>query len=435
MPRTPGAFPRLAEATLPLLPSTVARPGYDRSNVTSGIAHLGLGAFARAHLCVYTEALLATGAREWGIVGIAPHGVAVCDALASQDWLYTLCVRTPEGDRYQVIGALRRVLAAIRDGEAALAVLADPAIRIVTLTVTEKGYCQDAVSGDLDETHPLIRADLAATAPPCSVPGLLVAALARRRRQGTAPFTVLCCDNLAENGVRTRRIVSRFAALRDPDLGRFIAGEVHFPSTMVDRITPAARREDRERLAADCGYDDAALVVTEPFQQWVIEDDFPTGRPRWEDGGAELVADVRPFETMKLRCLNGAHSALAYLGCLLGLETVADAVADPDLNAFLHRLWHDDLLPTVPPVPGIDLGRYLAALEQRFRNPAIRHLTLQIANDGSQKLPPRLLAPARERLASGGTPRAIAFVIAAWMRFLSGRSDAGTRYPLSLIHI
>jgi fructuronate reductase len=431
MTETNTAVPRLSQATLASLPASIERPRYDRAVVTPGIAHIGPGAFCRAHLCLYTDDVLARGESDWGIVGIDPLGPPVRDALAPQDWLYTLAVRAPEGDRRRVIGSLQGVLSVPDEPEAALRRLADPSTRIVTLTVTEKGYCQDAATGALDETHPAIRADLAGTALPRSVPGLLSEAIARRRRARVGPFTVLVCDNLAENGSKAHRIVAHFASLRDPELGRFIADEVPFPCTMVDRITPATRDEDRAQLRAACGYDDAWPIVTEPFRQWVIEDRFVAGRPHWEDSGAQLVADVRPFELMKLRCLNGTHSALAYIGSLLGLQTVAAAIADADLAAFIHLLWQEDLVPTVPPVPGTDIGRYTQELEQRYRNPAIRHLTLQIAMDGSQKLPPRLLEPAAERLAAGGRARCVALVTAAWMRFLGGRTDAGVAFGVS----
>jgi fructuronate reductase len=309
--------------------------------------------------------------------------------------------------------------------------MADPRTRIVTLTVSEKGYCQDAATGELDETHPAIRADLVGTASPRSVPGLLTEAIRRRREAAIAPFTVLVCDNLPQNGATARRITARFAGLRDPDLGRFIAEAIAFPCTMVDRITPATREEDRQQVAAAYGYVDAWPVVTEPFRQWVIEDNFPGGRPPWEAVGATLVNDVHPFEIMKGRCLNGAHSALAYIGLVAGFDTVAEGMADADLSAFVRRLWAEDLVPTVPPVPGIDIGRYTAELEERFRNPAIRHRTIQISIDGSQKLPPRLIRPALERLRAGGEARCIALVLAAWMRFLSGRTDAGDGYVVS----
>jgi fructuronate reductase len=392
---------------------------------------VGPGAFCRAHLAVYTDDVLAAGTMDWGIVGADPLSPAVRDALRPQDWLYTLLVRGPDGDRGRVVGSLTELLSVPDEGEATLRHMTDPRTRIVTLTVTEKGYCQDAATGELDEAHPAIQADLAATALPRSVPGLLTEAIDRRRKAQIAPFTVLVCDNLAQNGAKVHRIVARFAALRDAGLGRFVAEQIAFPCTMVDRITPATRDEDRQLLTASYGYADAWPVVTEPFRQWVIEDNFPAGRPRWEEVGALLVDDVHPFELMKLRCLNGAHSALAYIGVVAGFDTVAAAMADSDLSAFIHRLWAEDLVPTVPPVPGTDIDHYTAELEERFRNPAIRHLTLQIAMDGSQKLPPRLIEPALERVRAGGDARCVALVVAAWMRFLSGRNDAGNPYTVS----
>ena len=422
---------RLSQATLAAIPISIQKPLYDRSSVSPGIVHVGPGAFCRAHLAVYTDDVLAAGAMDWGIVGADPLSPAVRDALAPQDWLYTLLVRGPEGDRGRVGGSLAELLSIPDEGEATLQRMTDPRTRIVTLTVTEKGYCQDPATGELDEAHSAIKADLTGTALPRSVPGLLTEAIHRRRQAGVAPFTVLVCDNLAQNGAKVHRIVARFAALRDPGLGRFIAEGIAFPCTMVDRITPATRDEDRAKLTATYGYADAWPVLTEPFRQWVIEDNFPAGRPRWEDAGALLVDDVLPFELMKLRCLNGAHSALAYIGSVAGFDTVAAAIADADLAAFVHRLWAEDLVPTVPPVPGTDIAHYTAELEERFCNPRIRHLTLQIAMDGSQKLPPRLIEPALERLAAGGEARCVAFVTAAWMRFLSGRNDAGATFTVS----
>ena len=430
-PPTTMCVGRLSQAGLAALPPAIERPRYDRARVTPGIVHLGPGAFCRAHLAVYTDDVLAAGALEWGIVGADPITPALRDALSPQDWLYTLLVRGPEGDRPRVVGSLAGLLSVPEEGEATLQLMSDPRIRIVTLTVSEKGYCQDAATGELDETHPAVRADLDGGALPRSVPGLLTEAIRRRRAAHVAPFTVLVCDNLPQNGSTARRIVTRFAALRDAGLGRFIEETIAFPCTMVDRITPATREEDRRQVAAAYGYADAWPVVTEPFRQWVIEDNFPGGRPRWEDVGAALVADVHPFEVMKLRCLNGAHSALAYIGVVAGFDTVAAAMADAALAEFVHALWAEDLAPTVPPVPGTDIGGYTEALEQRFRNPAIRHLTLQIAMDGSQKLPPRLIEPALERLRAGGQARCVALVAAAWMRFLSGRDDAGASYEIA----
>jgi fructuronate reductase len=422
---------RLSQANLAAVSTSIQKPRYDRSSVSPGIVHVGPGAFCRAHLAVYTDDVLAAGAMDWGIVGADPLSPAVRDALAPQDWLYTLLVRGPDGDRGRVVGSITELLSVPDECEATLRRMTDPRTRIVTLTVTEKGYCQDAATGELDEAHPAIQADLAPATLPRSVPGLLTEAIHRRRAAQIAPFTVLVCDNLAQNGAKVHQIVARFAALRDPDLGRFVADQIAFPCTMVDRITPATRDQDRQQLTASYGYADAWPVVTEPFRQWVIEDNFPSGRPRWEDVGALVVADVHPFEVMKLRCLNGAHSALAYIGVVAGFDTVAAAMADPNLSAFIHHLWTEDLVPTVPPVPGTDIGHYTAELEERFFNPTIRHLTIQIAMDGSQKLPPRLIEPALERLRAGGDARCIALVVAAWMRFLSGRNDAGDPHTVS----
>ncbi len=422
---------RLSTALLGQLAPSIQRPAYDRSAVTPGIVHIGLGSFSRAHLAVYTEDRIAAGETSWGLIGVDPLSTALRDALTPQDQLYTLVVREPEGDRARVVGSVLETLGLPDDTARLLDHMADPRTRIVTITVSEKGYCQEAATGALDERHPAIVADLANPTMPRSVPGLLVEALRRRRAAGVPPFTVLSCDNLSENGIKARRIVSRFAELRDADLGRFVSTEVAFPCTMVDRITPATRDEDRAAVQKTYGYVDAWPVLTEPFTQWVVEDNFPLGRPAWEKAGATLVDDVLPFELMKLRCLNGTHSALAYLGVLGGYDTVFTAVTAPQFAPFLHRLWAEDLVPTVPPVPGTDVTAYTGELEARYRNPAIQHRTLQISSDGSQKLPPRLLEPALERLRAGAQPRCIAFVVAAWMRFVLGSNDAGAAYTIA----
>lgn len=277
----------------------------------------------------------------------------------------------------------------------------------------------------------MVTADLADPMHPRSLPGLIVEALRLRRDAGVPPFTVLSCDNLPQNGRITRAVVTRFAQLRDADLGRHVADGVAFPSSMVDRITPATKDADRATVAAGLGLDDAWPVVAEPFRQWVIEDRFPTGRPAWETAGAILTDDVHPFETMKLRCLNGAHSTLAYLSVLGGIETVADAMADPLLPKVIRQLWDDDIIPTVPPVPGTDVAAYTRDLEARFGNPGIRHLTLQISSDGSQKLGPRLLAPAAERIAVKNAPRVVPLAVAAWMAFLRQGDDQGRAWMVA----
>ncbi|MBP2290693.1 mannitol dehydrogenase family protein [Azospirillum rugosum] len=426
-----GASARLNTARLAALPQTVQRPAYDRSKVTPGILHIGLGAFCRAHLAVYTDDAIAAGDTDWGIIGADPLSPAIRDALEPQDNLYTLLVRGADGDAPRVVGSFLEALVIPEEPERVLDRMLDPRVRIVTLTVTEKGYCQDAATGALDEAHPAIVADLAGTTAPRSVPGLLVEGLKRRCDAGMEPFTVLCCDNLPQNGKTVRRIVTRFAELRDPVLGRFIAERVAFPCTMVDRITPATRDEDKVAVAAALGCEDAWPVVTEPFRQWVIEDDFPLGRPRWEEVGALLVEDVHAYEVMKLRCLNGAHTALAYLGVVSGIETISDAMRDPQLPSVIRRLWDEDLIPTLPPIPGVDPARYTAALEERFRNPALRHRTIQISSDGSQKLPPRLLEAALEHVRGGRTPRFIALAVAAWMRFTLEETEKGAAYEIA----
>ncbi len=422
---------RLDNTRLASLPTAVARPAYDRTKATPGIVHLGLGAFARAHLGVYTDDVLAAGAHDWGVIGVNFRSADVIDALKPQDGLYTLLCRENGADKLRVIGAFLDVLNAGSELAAVLKVMAKPEIRIVTITVTEKGYCHDPATGRLNEAHPMVTADLADPMHPRSLPGLIVEALRLRRQAGVPPFTVLSCDNLPQNGRITKAVVTRFAQLRDPDLGRHIADSVAFPYSMVDRITPATKDPDRATVTAGLGLTDAWPVVAEPFHQWVIEDRFPTGRPAWDKAGAILTDDVHPFETMKLRCLNGAHSTLAYLSVLGGIETVADAMADKLLPKVIRRLWDDDLIPTVPPVPGTDVTAYTHDLAARFSNPGIRHLTLQISSDGSQKLGPRLLAPSSELIAAGKMPRVVPLAVAAWMAFLRQTDDRSRTWTVA----
>jgi fructuronate reductase len=297
-------------------------------------------------------------------------------------------------------------------------------VRIITLTVTEKGYHRDTATGDLDADAAEIRQDLAHPHAPGTVPGLLTAALEMRRAAGLPPFAVLSCDNLPDNGATTRRVVTQFAQLRDPALGRFVADHVVFPGSMVDRIVPATTDADRARIAAALGVTDAWPVVCEPFRQFVVQDLFPAGRPAWERTGVELVADVHPYETMKLRLLNGSHSSIAYLGQLAGWDTVADAMADAHLAAHVAALMQE-ISTTLRMPAGVDLGAYRTAVLRRFANAALHHRTAQIAMDGSQKLPQRLFAAALERLAAGHDVPRIALGVAAWLRFLQGHSDAG----------
>ena len=422
--------PRLAAATLDQLPRSVMRPTYDRSSLATGIVHLGIGAFHRAHQAVMTDTVLAHGDRRWGILGASLRSPETRDALAPQDGLYTVAVRDEQGERLQVVGSVGALVVAPEDPHALLSALASPNVRIVSLTVTEKGYCHAPATGALDERHPDIVHDLAHPEASRSAPGLIVEALRCRRAAGVPAFTALCCDNLPHNGATLKRVLVRFASLRDPDLGRFVEGELRCPSTMVDRIVPATTDADRESIAATLGLEDAWPVLTEPFSQWVIEDDFAAGRPDWDLAGATFVADVAPFELAKLRLLNGSHSTLAYLGYLAGHETVAETMAAPGFAALVRDLMLDEAAPTLPVVPGLDLDRYAASLLARFRNPALRHRTWQIAMDGSQKLPQRLLGTIRDRLAAGAGFDRLALGVAAWMRYATGRDEAGRSIDL-----
>jgi len=419
---------RLSRQTLSGLPPAIQRPGFDPARLQTGIVHLGIGAFARAHLAFYTQPLLASDP-GWGIRGVSLRRADTRDALAPQDWLYACAQRDGTGEQITIMAALTGILVAPENPAEVLHLLTDPAVRIVTLTVTEKGYCRDTATGGLDESDPVIRNDLANPAAPASVLGLLVAALAARRAAGTPPFTVLSCDNLPANGSTTRRVVSRFAALQDPALGDFVAEHVAFPSCMVDRIVPATTEQDRARIETALGVADAWPVICEPFRQWVIEDRFPHGRPHWEQTGAELVADVRPYEEMKLRLLNGSHSSIAYLGQLAGWPTVADAIAQPTLRSHIAALMQE-VEVTLHMPGGVDLRAYRRALLERFANPALQHRTAQIAMDGSQKLPQRLFAPALDRLAAGQAAPRIALGVAAWLRFLRGEADDGSALAL-----
>lgn len=391
-----------------------------------GIVHLGPGAFFRAFVAPYTSEAMAASGGDWGIRGISLRSTGVRDRLAPQGYAYASVSLAPGGGERQVIECLSDILVLPEDPAAAVAALADPAVRIVSLTVTEKGYCHAPATGELNRDDPDVRHDLAQPDAPRTAPGLLVAGLAARRDAGLPPFTVLSCDNLPSNGALTRRVVLAMAQARDPALAGWIAEHGRFPCCMVDRITPAATEADIAEQAERSGVLDRGIVLHEPFRQWVIEDDFVNGqRPAWEAAGALMVRDVAPFETMKLRCLNGTHSALAYLGYLAGHRTVAEAVADPPFAALCRHLWQREIVPTFAAPPGVDLDAYCAALLERYRNPAIRHLLWQIAMDGSQKLPQRILATAADALAAGRRIDGLALVVAGWMRFVGGVDEAG----------
>jgi len=414
---------RLSEATLDRLAPEVERFDYDREDVETGIVHLGVGAFHRGHQAVYTDAVLAEDP-NWGILGVSLRTGETRDALFPQDALYTVSAVDGAGARRRVIGSLTGLMIAREDPTGLHVRLADPEVKIVSTTVTEKGYCHDPATGALNEDDPEIVHDLKHLDHARSTIGTIVGGLRHRRAAGLAPFTVLACDNLPANGHTLRGLVVRFAELVDRDFGKWVADEVRFPSTMVDRIVPATTDADRAAVAAAIGLEDAWPIVTEPFTQWVVEDDFSLGRPAWEKVGAEFVTDVAPYELMKLRLLNGSHSTLAYLGYLMGHETVAAAMGEPALAGLIEGLMRDESAPTLPAL-SVDLAAYRADLLARFRNPALKHRTWQIAMDGSQKLPQRLLGTIRDRLKSGAPIDRLALGVAAWMRYVTSIDETG----------
>ncbi|WP_214475524.1 mannitol dehydrogenase family protein [Mesorhizobium sp. dw_380] len=418
---------RLSNDTVQALPAAVTVPAYDRGHISPGIVHLGVGAFHRAHQAAYVDDCLTAGETDWGIIGVSLRSPDTRDALAPQDGLYTLAIRSSGEEELRVIGSIGSMLVAPEDPGAVLAALIDPRTRMVTLTITEKAYLR-AAGGGLDSVHPDIVHDLANPLIPKTAHGFLAEALDRRRIAGTPPFTVLCCDNLPANGATLHRLLTEFAKLRDAKLGAtgdaslfsHIADQVAFPSSMVDRIVPATTDADRTRIAGELGIQDAWPVMTEPFRQWVIEDNFPTGRPAWEKFGVTMVRDVAPYEDMKLRLLNGAHSGIAYLGLLSGHATVDRAFADPAIRQFVDALW-EEAIPTLPRDAGLDTSAYTAELAERFSNTALAHRTAQIANDGSQKLPQRIIASAVECLRAGALPKHLTLVIAAWIAACEAR--------------
>lgn len=358
-----------------------------------GIVHLGLGAFFRAHAAIYIDETPEAAAGDWGITGVSLRHPDQRDKLQPQNWAYN-AVELAETQTARQISALTDVLVAKENPDAVLARLVEPDTRLVTLTVTEKGYCHEPSTGKLNEDHPDIHHDL--TKGPVSAPGYLVHGLAARKAAGLPPFTIVSLDNLPANGRVLQEVTTQLAALKDPVLADWITQNCAFPSSMVDRIVPATTDADIALIEKLTGYHDAAPVMHEPFRQWVLEDNFCGPRPDLAAVGVEIVKDVAPYEHMKLRLLNGAHSSLAYIGLQAGFETVAQASADPDMRNFTAGLW-DEAIEVLTPPSGADPHAYTRALQARFENPGIRHLLRQIAMDGSQKLPQRLIATLMER--------------------------------------
>jgi mannitol 2-dehydrogenase len=421
--------PPLDQRSLPSVGATVPVPTYDRSGIRTGIVHLGVGGFHRAHQAMYVDRLLQQGeARDWGIcgVGVLPSDRRMAEVMAAQDCLYTLVVKDADGTwDARVIGSITEYLLAPDDPEAVVEKMAAESTRIVSLTVTEGGYNIDPVTGQFDAAAVDVVNDLKPGAALSTSFGLVTEALARRRDRGLAPFTVVSCDNIQHNGDVARRSFAAFATLRDHELGDWVEREVPFPNSMVDRITPATTDEDRAEVARRFGVQDGWPVVCEPFTQWVLEDRFGLGRPPLEDAGVQLVDDVEPYELMKLRLLNASHQALAYLGHLAGYRLVHDAAQDPLFQRFLLAYMEQEATPTLRPVPGIDLDAYRRELIVRFSNPAIRDTLARLAFDGSERLPKWLLPVVRENVASGGPVRLSAAVVAGWARYAEGVDEQG----------
>ena len=430
---TPATPVALSDKALGELDEKVRKPAYDRSKLTTGIVHFGVGGFHRAHQAMYLDTLMNAGeALDWALcgVGVLPHDRRIVDTLTGQDGLYTLVVKHPDGHREpRVVGSIAELLFAPDDPDVVLDRLAHERTRIASLTITEGGYLVNQATGEFDAADPSIQADLRASFDegdaPTTVFGYLTAALHRRRRDGRPPFTVMSCDNLPDNGDVAKRMLTAFARLKDPGLADWIEAEVPFPNCMVDRITPVTTPEDVERLAEEFGVADGWPVVCEPFTQWVLEDRFGQGRPPFEDAGVQLVDDVVPYELMKLRLLNASHQALCYLGYLAGYRYAHEVCQDPLFARFLLRYMEREGTPTLQPVPGVDLDAYRHELVERFANPEIRDTLARLCAESSDRIPKWLVPVIRANLASGGEVALSALVVAAWARYAEGVDEQG----------
>lgn len=427
---------RLNKNLLSHLPKDIALPKYDRAHLVPGIVHLGIGAFHRAHQAFYTEAVLNQFGGNWGIIGSSLRSASVRDQLVPQDCLYTLVERSGDGEKLQIIGAVTDTLVGPENPAALVAAMAQPNIKIVSLTVTEKGYCHDPASGNLNENHPDITHDLQNLEKPVSAIGFIVAALKQRFENKQKAFTALSCDNLPNNGEVLEKVVLQFAQKISPALADWIKTNATFPSTMIDRIVPATTDDDRHDIEARLAINgesvrDEGMVVCEPFSQWVVEDKFADGRPEWEKVGVLLVEDVRVFEKIKLRLLNGAHSTMAYTGYLSGFHYISEVMEQPAFVNLVKTYMAREAGETINAPAGFDIEAYKQQLRDRFSNKALKHRTWQIAMDGSQKLPQRLLETLREQLAGNGHIDIVCLGVAAWIRYVSGIDEKGNAIEVS----
>jgi fructuronate reductase/mannitol 2-dehydrogenase len=422
---------RLSEETLAKHPSRLTVPTYDRKALKPGIVHLGVGSFHRAHQAMYLDELAQQGiSLDWGEWGVGLHSRNMKEALAPQNWLYTLLERSAQEDKARVIGAMQHYLFALEEGEAVLEALASEQTRLVTLTITKDGYPIDLISGDFKAEEEEVQDELSHADNPDTVLGYLCEALERRRKNGLAPFTILSCDNLQDNGGAARTALVSFAHLRDEKLGRWIEENVAFPSSMVDRITPQTTSADRELVASTFGLDDHWPVVAEPFSQWIIQDTFSNGRPPLEEVGVQFVTDIHPYERMKTRLLNASHSAIGYLGYLAGYRTSAEAMADPLIYNYLSWMMEEEVMPLLPPVQGIDLMQYKRTLLERFANPKVGDKLERLCARGSSKLPTFVLPSIKEASEARRPHGLLDLAVAAWLRYLRGIDDNGEKFEI-----
>jgi mannitol 2-dehydrogenase len=419
---------RLSLDTLQDLPEQVGRPTYARADLAPGIVHFGVGNFHRGHMAVYLDRLFEAGRdRDWAIVGagVTDHDTRMRAALAGQDWLTTVVEQSETAAAARVTGAMIDFLPP-GDTAAVVACLADPRIRIVSLTVTEGGYFIDGKTGAFAVDDPLIRADIQDPEHPKTVFGLILAGLRARRAKGVPPFTVVSSDNVPHNGVVAMNAVAGLAAAIEPALAKWVCANVAFPNGMVDRVVPATGERERRRIAGEFGIADAAPVFCEDYLQWVLEDHFPAGRPALETVGVTFVPDVAPFETMKLRILNGGHALIAYPAALMGIELVHEALRHDLVGGFMAKVEREEIIPVVPPVPGVDLHDYLALIERRFANPGIEDTTRRLCFDGASRQPKFIIPSIRDRLEAGQGVTGLALGTALWCRYCAGTTESGS---------
>ncbi|MEV6842369.1 mannitol dehydrogenase family protein [Actinoplanes sp. NPDC051411] len=411
------------------LPAGPATPAYDRGTLRTGIVHFGVGGFHRAHQAMYLDRLMNDGkALDWAIcgVGVMPADQRMRDVLTAQDGLYTLIVKAPDGTLdARVIGSIKEYLYAPDDPGAVIEKMASPDTKIVSLTVTEGGYNFNAVTGEFMAENPDVQHDLRPGNQPRTTFGLITAALQRRRERGVPPFTIMSCDNIQGNGDAARRSFVAFARLRDPRLATWMAEEVRFPNSMVDRITPVTTDDDRAAVRETYGIDDGWPVVCEPFTQWALEDSFGLGRPPYEDAGVQVVPDVEPYELMKLRLLNASHQGLCYFGWLAGYRLVHDVAQDPLFADFLLTYMRREATPTLEEVPGVDLAEYQLQLIERFSNAQVRDTVARLCAESSDRIPKWLLPVIRHNLDTGGEILRATAVVASWARYAEGVDEQG----------